>query len=269
MSPSVIASWGVEISNYKDPLVGLLLLIWGFVWFVIEFKPWKWFYPRQSNLLLFPPKHNYTLTWDPKHSLQIITRPSLREGEKPPDSRLPIFRLKNLGKEVLRDVKIDWEISHDLFPKSSFTAERFKNFYTSIENNLVSIGHIKEGIHEESVYPISFQETSLFEYISPQIDNDTYKEVDIPIALYHVLETLFVTEIPQQCSIGQTVSAKLQVKISYVENGKKLEISYIVTALARSTKPWCIGGSMLIPIDGKMREPPEVMADIKFTVSKT
>src|SRR3546814_6848605 len=65
----------------------------------------------QPDVLLLEPQHLYTLTWDPPNTLQIVTRPKLRDGEDLPEgTRLPVFRLKNLGDAVAQDLTIKWQV---------------------------------------------------------------------------------------------------------------------------------------------------------------
>ncbi len=179
--------------------------------------------------------------------------------------RLPIFRLKNLGKEVARDIKVEWLISEDLLGEKVAASERLKKYNTSVHNNAVSMEKTKNKTKEGWTNFISFHEVESYEYLSPQIDNNSYMDLNMPSGVYGVLEIIFVAEMPNGQPMLNSVSKLFNVKISYNEMGKKIKHEYMVNATAHNFKPWS-NGIVKIPIDGKMREPPEVMAEVKFDV---
>jgi hypothetical protein len=92
-------------------LVGAIVCAIGFVGFSVAYL-WQGLPSRNvasSDIILLPPIYTYNLEWNPVANIEIIMFPVRQTTETSPlTTGLPLFRLKNIGKEVAKDLKITW-----------------------------------------------------------------------------------------------------------------------------------------------------------------
>lgn len=243
------------------------LIVAGF--FVLGGTFWSARRSLSQDILLLPPRNRYSLTWDPPHDLQIITRPEFAFGtEVTLETRLPVFLIKNVGTYTARDVRIEW------------TAEDVRmNTLAERSSRLTRIGAITHAGGFRVVATHNFGRHSAFAhchdrsgahtlpYLAPTIDNHSVVETPMPSEVYAYAETYFVAALPSDPPF-QAVALSFSAAISWVSPSGRGSTRYRVYATARSTRPWS-QGDVRIPLDDKMRTPPEVMASIVFTVEHT
>lgn len=64
------------------------------------------------QIIIRAPTHQYSFLWDPPDDSQMVTKPRLSQGEQEPlGTRLPVFWLKNLGREVPGEIELTWRIT--------------------------------------------------------------------------------------------------------------------------------------------------------------
>lgn len=219
---------------------------------------------RGAALVFFKPADKYSLTWDPPQDIQIITQPGNQDSAR--ITRLPIFRIKNLGASVLRDVKIEWEVPKELLSAAVRESERMKRFDVLITDQNIEITKTSPHGVNKWFSNFAYKDETKIEYISPQIDNDSYLDAPIPPMIFSVLEVFAVSQLPLSPPFSSVV-ADFSVKISYKEDGKDNKINQTIRMIARSTRP-SSNGRIMIPMGGIMRDPPEIMAEIDFDVPR-
>jgi len=222
---------------------------------------------KPIDLVLKPPKHIYTLVWDAPENIQIITRPILSDGAKTPlGVRIPVLRIKNLGKEVARNLIIKWRAgTFGHLERGVLSCTRLHSYMPTIQGNMFGLTYTDKGtVRRGWQATFSPSETSDIEYLAPVIDNKTYESLPIPYSVWAYVEILAVATLPET-PLFSTVSVPIEVKITG-KNGVTVA-HFAVIAKVHSTKP---GGTgvVKIPIDGKMRTPPEVMAEVRFEIKQ-
>jgi len=218
------------------------------------------------DLVLKPPKHIYSLVWDAPESIDIITRPILSEGEEYPlGTRIPVLRIKNLGKEVARNLTVEWSAGvFGQLEREVLSCSRLRLFMPTIQGKMFGITSRDKGTEHGWQVGFSPTETSTIEYLAPVIDNKTYELFPIPYYIWAYVEILSIARLPET-PLFSTVSLPIEAKITG-NNGTQVG-HFAVIANVHSTKPGGTG-AIRIPIDGKMRTPPEVMAEIRFEIKQ-
>lgn len=245
-------------------ILGIIAIIIAVIWWQLSSDKQK---HNTPSIVFLEPEYRYKLTFDPPHSMQIVTRPEILDKEKSVGYRLPVFRLKNLGKYVLRDINIEWHIPENILDSIVQRSERLRKYKTSIYRNSISMSLLSKTGMQTVSYRISFRETNSYPYLSPQIDNENFFEVKMPSRVFAILETAFLADVKDDWIVTkQIISKNFDVKIRYNENNQIITNQYKVLISAFSIKPWG-NQKITIPIDDKMREPPEVMMGMKFRIS--
>lgn len=241
-------------------VVGLAGLMFGPAAYDWGVRKWS----KKSDVLLLEPTHIYTLVWDPPNDLQIITRPILANGETELlGTRLPVFRIKNLGAEVMHEISIFWKIQAKTnIEETILSSQRVQRFNPSIAGDMFNIC-LNNGSGAGVTY--RKESTSAIKYLAPTIDNETYSFIQIPPGIWACIELLAIATIPD-LPLFSTVSFEINAEIS-CKQPKVKPSKYLVTSRIHSNKP---GGTgvIKIPIGGIMREPPEVMAEVRFNVQR-
>lgn len=219
-----------------------------------------------ANFVLLPPNHSYSLDWDPPNNLQIITRPKLAVGENPPSgSRLPCFRLKNIGESVAEDISIEWKtkFTHPL-EKLILTSPRLLKFNPSIEKGFITLT-INSQTGQNS-WSVKYDEiaVSKIPYLAPEINNESDTPICIPSDLWALIEFLIVAILPEQ--ILATSKAELIITVQW-NKARPSKQKFLVVVTSRNIKS-SGSGKIKVNYGGEWREPPELMTSLSFTVTK-
>lgn len=220
------------------------------------------------NFVLLQPANEYEMVWDPGRSLQIITRPRLANGEEPPaGSRLPCFRLKNIGSAVAEQIEVSWKTdlpksAEEFFP----AAERFAAYKPTVAEGMLALEATTET--GRTGWSHSYAESGMTKlpYLAPTIDNENYTLVCVDAPVWALMEAFLITRIPVSAPILSAAEAAMRVVVTW-EAPIKGEASFKVPVRCVDIKPRGTG-EVKISFDGEWRAPPEFMSHLKFEVTK-
>lgn len=245
--------------------LGFLCIVAGAVWyFVVAERPSS--SSQEVNFVLLPPSHSYSLDWDPPQNMQMITKPKLDEGEKHPGgSRLPCFRLKNIGRSVAENLSVQWQARFSSpLEKFILASTRLQKFSPSIENGLLTL-RVRSGTTENS-WGASYNEIAVSQipYLAPTLDNEKYTLICTPSDLWTSFEYFIAATLPMPT--GAATSAELTITVQWSEP-QRGEQKFRVIVKAINSKPSGTG-KIMMDYGGEWREPPELMTFLSFAVSK-
>lgn len=135
-----------------------------------------------ATLTLLPPPFHYELTWNPLASLQIITQLTFAPvGSIKPDTRIPVFYVKNLTNDFLKDVRVNWSISTQQIENAVKASASFRRYGAKINTSFAQmrdhvvplsdkgliLTHKNSTTEHSSVYPFSGSECHTIEFIDP------------------------------------------------------------------------------------------------------
>jgi hypothetical protein len=93
----------------------------------------------KPELIVLPPIYRYDFRWIPSKNLQIIIRPELREGEENQYStRLPVFRLKNIGSGPALNIKCYWSVQGERVETVFMGSSVFSQFSPNVLDRMFS-----------------------------------------------------------------------------------------------------------------------------------
>jgi hypothetical protein len=198
--------WNVGARRKMSSLIGAIACAIGLAGFSATYLWQRAPSPNaaSSDIIFLPPLFNYNLEWNPAANIEVIMLPVRQAADTSMlTTGLPVFRLKNIDKEVAKDLKITWnatnisllvavEHSNNLKPYNAILKnDQFAIFSKPPDDQLLSRAlHIKtrgttvsqSGIRGY-VCGYSVTDESTLPYLAPQIDNTSYTDVVMPSRL--------------------------------------------------------------------------------------
>jgi len=217
-----------------------------------------------TSLLLTEPKNRYSLTWNPPDNLEIVTQPILNEGDKSPNSRLPIFNIKNTEDRILQEIVINWDVSDPPLIQIAKSSNTLKGYLREIDQTYIKFTVTNNGVDTNVKYPLSL--VQMVEH-HKYINNYGELEIEIPPAIYNVIEVYFISNMPFNANTMTTREMMFYATLSYLDNDKTFFKKYEIEAIARSVRPWSSSGDVKIPMNDNMVDPPQIMMEVSFNVS--
>jgi hypothetical protein len=122
----------------------------------------------------------------------------LADGESNPlGTRMPVFRVKNVGHAVAKDVKLRWELK-EVFSLEMITANspRMKKYSYRVRGNTTR----SERTQGLDTFAIISTQTAVgiseLPYLVMQLDQDTSTFIEMPTSVYEACEIYFAAKLP-------------------------------------------------------------------------
>jgi len=235
----------------------------------------------QPDIILLPPVHTYKLTWNASSNLEITLLPERRPEETDSlKTGVPIFRVKNLGSGVAKDVTVEWEAKNIDLNSAIEKSERLKSFVIKLNQTnfgifsaepdgaqlaqLMSItgrGVVAAEKYKGYAGAYSQNQTTELPYLAPEINNTSYQEAILPLPVAHLLEVYIVATMPEGSPYYSRIPVPILATIRWKspEGGKPSRFRIDATAI--STKSFAL-------IDSKpINQTPDIQAEVQFTVT--
>lgn len=193
--------------------MGTLLLALATIYIVYEMKRAREQSIEPTLFILEPVYKTYEYRWIPLENLSPITKPELKKDEANRyDSRLPVFRLKNIGAGPAKDIDLTWSIQADLslllnsdFLQKYHPQMKDASFSLQINNNSVTNGY--------SLYYSHLMETHV-DYCIASPSSDFVEAIEIPSKVFAVYE-LFLLSLPRPSNITVIPCPDIHLLITY------------------------------------------------------
>jgi hypothetical protein len=191
--------------------------------------------------LLKPPFH-YEFRWHPNgSSLQTVTALTfVPVGMIRPDTRRPVFYVKNLSKDTLRNVRVAWKLNEDDDSKRPLRSERIRKFSATIwqdPNGMPLLLAKTDGATIRDIgHYFQLSQVHNFEFV------DTDGEVQVcPDRVYSAIEVLLLDRLAG--AVMNTV-AKASMTCQVEADGMEPALFEVVIS-GRSIRPLVVAGGVI------------------------
>jgi hypothetical protein len=169
------------------------------------------------SIILVEPEYEYQFFFEPMRNLTIFTEPT-KHGKAAGDSatRAPRFRVKNIGDVPVENLKIVWNVSVESFADKIERSETLQGFDCKVARHWIEIERNSDGEKRAFGYEISDESVSELRFLVPQIDNESYVDVDMPNAVFNYIISVFISVNAEAHRSGaQPESLRIRAIVNY------------------------------------------------------
>lgn len=217
----------------------------------------------KPDLIILKPNESYTFRWIPNETLQPITRPKLSNNQ--PDqcgTRMPIFRLKNIGNGPAKKIEIVWNLTGDSINSIVESSEILKKYNPSIQQGILYISNTTVR------YDLSFENkmSITHDYCISSPSNDFIEIIKMPSWIMAGLEIQLIA-LPRPNQFGPVKLAEIEVNLKYLDTNGKIhdQVFFIDPRLTYIPDNF---GSADIPIDAIHHSADNIRGHITFLVNE-
>ena len=170
------------------------------------------------DIILLPPKHRYSTVWDAPKSLQIVTRPNIASNETEPlGTRMPVFRIKNVGHAVAKNLTLKWRIN-EVFSLDEITmnSPRMKKYGYQVRGNSTKSSQTQGNLTTAILSNQASIGTAKLPYLVVQPNQEDSTFTEMPISVFEACEIYFAANIPND-NPYQSVELNCTVEVSCTE----------------------------------------------------
>jgi hypothetical protein len=237
---------------------------------------------NQPDVLILPPIYPYKFSWQASSNLEMVISPERPPTETSPlRTAIPIFRIKNIGSVVAKDVTVEWTIGDIDIKKAvensarlrefvtRFTDKKFAIFNAALPENVIADVMTGPGIRGVIARPpysgyfmvYSSHEHSTIPYLAPEINNTGYQESDMPVEICQFLELYIVATILDGPPLPATVSVPIAATVKWKSPDGGEPAYFRIIAAAMNITGWALVGNQV------QNQTKDIEAQIRFTVS--
>lgn len=170
------------------------------------------------DIILLAPSLTYSTVWDPPNSLQIITEPKLPHGqEQPLGTRMPVFRIKNVGHSVAKHVALRWRIIEGFsLDQITMHSARMQKFGYQVRGNSTRSQQTRGDLTTAILSTQARSGTETLPYLMVQPEQDSFEFTAVPFSVFEACEIYFAATIPNDKPY-QSVVLNCEVEITCKE----------------------------------------------------
>lgn len=205
--------------------MGTLLLALATIYIVYEMKKARGQNIEPTLFILEPVYKRYEYRWIPLEDLSPSTKPELKKDEVDRyDSRLPVFRLKNIGTGPAKDIDLTWSIKTDL--SGLLSVEALQKYHPKIENNTFSLQLNNQSVRKDYLHLMQMH----VDYCIASPSSDFIETVEIPIKVFTAYE-FFLLTLPRFDKISVIQCPDIHLVITFLDlHNKKYEKELVITS---------------------------------------
>ena len=222
----------------------------------------------KPELIVLPPIYRYDLRWIPLENLAIIIRPELRKDENNRyDTRLPVFRLKNIGSAPALNIKCDWSTVGEPVEAVFMESNAFSQFSPSVRNGLFSLHQRtnEEATSSQARYCCDRESTEI-PYCIASPTKEFVDALEMPSGISGSVETRFVAgDRPNTFAFLSGPALEISLEYNDVDGREhrrrflvESKLHYITDDVASQGEVW--------GVDKRYRNPANIRGSIRFYV---
>lgn len=232
------------------------------------------------DIVLLSPVYDFRLAWRAPTNNEVIMLPERGADKTPLRTGVPIFRIKNIGNNVARRIRIEWNIDPTLLKKTVERSPRLQKYVVRITDHNFGIfeGALDEDFIENSMNMIGIRgkfnrlgvssgyvanyaahASTEIPYLAPEINNEKYQEAEMPFEIEQLLQLLFIASLPSDFTPTRT-AISVFVSIHWTNGDTERRANYRIDAKALNISDTAPAGTAMPPT-------PEVLAIVKFEVA--
>ena len=192
----------------------------------------------------------------------------------------PIFRVKNIGSYVARDIQIKWSVDPQLLRRAIEASPRLHKYIVRLREHRLGLfeGNISEatidnvmnsggargkvmGGNAGSGYFGNYaaSATTDIPYLAPEINNDRYQDAEMPFEISDFLQFVFIASLPENLTTSKT-AIPVRASITWTDGKRQMRTGYSIRAEAFNISDQAPAGTPMPP-------PAEVLALVDFQIT--
>jgi|GEM_PF-6610960 len=184
----------------------------------------------EPYLIILRPNELYKFRWVPAETLQPIIRPELPENK--PDqygTRLPVFRLKNIGNGPAKNIEITWAITESDAESIVAMSTVLRRYDAKVKDKCLNLTRQDKGVTNGCTLNFADQTTSTIDYCISSPNSDFIEPIKMP----HEIEASYELRViasERPIDFGPMSSPAIDISIKYESSdGKKYEKFFTIT----------------------------------------
>lgn len=183
------------------------------------------------ELIVLAPIYKYDFRWIHLEDLSPIIRPELHSDEKNKyDSRLPVFRLKNIGNSAAKNIRITWSIEGESLEEAVSKNQILQTYHLEFLSGTYKMSRSQNEILTNNEHSHFENEETSLDYCVASPQNDFVDELKMPekISANYVLR-LAASERSENITVisAPNINIKLQY---YGVDGREHERNFVITS---------------------------------------
>lgn len=225
------------------------------------------------SIVFLLPENAYQIYWDSPGDLQIITRPDpeLSTGRSPA-TRLPVFRLKNVGSVAVTDLQVRWTVEgFDLKNlQRDFAANEAASLYlTNLQPDLYEFSAKTPTGTTQIAAPYKVSDAVVIPFLVPTLDNETFTDAPIPASVWSLIELLLIPSLyrPHTYTVKELeLSVILDWETPSGDASRRFTARVFASSIITASNTSLALVETRISFNNEWRAPPAVYAGLRFVL---
>ncbi len=177
------------------------------------------------NLFVLPPLYKYQFRWIPLENLQSIISPQLaKDVIETPESRLPVFRLKNIGSGPAKNIKLEWSLIEQSINNICSNSQILKKYNVNLGSRLISISNNTNSW--STCYADQFLQT--IDFCIPSYNPEFTDSIEMPSEIEGSY-TIRLMTIDKPNDFNFLIAPTINLSINYEDlHGKQYKKNFLV-----------------------------------------